>query len=73
MSECIERHKGDCNGDVEPRESLSGTGTPITRCDKHWEDRLSRQQNINEAYPDSSSPPSWFDASYAGEHWDYDY
>jgi hypothetical protein len=34
---CIEDHKKNCKGSVEPRMSLSGTGMPIVRCDKHWE------------------------------------
>jgi hypothetical protein len=55
---------------VEYRASLSGTGTPIARCDKHWSKRLDRQEEIRKDYPDSPVPPSWFDPSYAGESWD---
>ena len=73
MRACIEAHKGDCSGDTEYRESLSGTGTAIPRCDRHWAERLAKQQEHNQAYPDSSIPPPWFDAANAGEHWDYDY
>lgn len=70
---CIERHKENCEGEVELRESLSGTGTPIPRCDKHWGDRLEAQTEHNKVYPDSSIAPAWFDEANAGEHWDYDY
>lgn len=64
--------KDDCEGEVEYRESLSGTGTPIPRCDHHWAKRLDEQEKIVDRYghPDSVSPPSWFDPSYAGESWD---
>ena len=68
--ECIEHHKGDCRGDVQPRESLSGTGMPIPRCDYHWEKRLDFQQDHNRKYPQHA--PSDFDPMYAGERWDED-
>jgi hypothetical protein len=61
-----------CKGAVEYRESLSGTGTPIPRCDAAWSDALDRHERITRDYPDSPNPPSWFDASYAGETWDVD-
>jgi len=70
---CLDDHKGGCSDNVELRESLSGTGTPIPRCDYHWEQRLDWQADHNQRYPDSSTPPSWFDPAYAGEHWDSDY
>ncbi len=70
---CLELHKGDCKGDVEARESLSGTGLPIPRCDNHWELRLEWQERHNERYPDSATPPSWFDPAAAGERWNDDY
>lgn len=72
---CIDRHDGDeCQGSVELRESLSGTGTPIARCDRHWSKRLDIQDGINRRYaPSSNVPPRGFDPSYAGECWDEDY
>lgn len=59
---------------MEYRESLSGTGTPIPRCDRHWSERLDIQAGINRRYaPSSDVPPRGFDPSYAGECWDEDY
>lgn len=63
-----------CNGSVEYRHSLTGTGVPIPRCDKHWAARLDKQDEINRRYaPHSDVPPSDFDPYYAGERWDDDY
>jgi hypothetical protein len=59
-----------CRGPVQLRESLTGTGTPIARCDKHWEQRLDLEQEIRRNYPDSPTPPDWFDPAAAGETWD---
>ena len=73
MASCIEAHKGDCRGETIPRESLSGTGTPIDRCDHPWEERLDWQADHNQRYPDSDTPPSWFDPAAAGERWNSDY
>lgn len=72
---CLERHSASvaCEGEVEYRESLSGTGTAIPRCDGHWSARLDEQARIRRSYPDQATPPAWFDASVAGEHWDSDY
>lgn len=68
--ECIDDHKSPCSGVVEYRMSLSGTGTPIPRCDKHWGERLDWQDEHNRKYP--VLPPSDFDPTYAGERWDED-
>lgn len=68
--ECLE--SGDeCDGAVEYRMALSGTGRPFPRCDKHWGERLEKQEQINARYPHNA--PSDFDPSYAGERWDDDY
>lgn len=68
---CLEQ--GDaCGGEVIARESLSGTGTRIARCDAHWSARLDLEDRLRRDYPDSPNPPAWFDASYAGECWDVD-
>lgn len=63
----------DCEGPVEYRMPLSGTGMAFRRCDKHWAKRLDVQQGINERYPDSPFAPAGFDESYAGERWNDDY
>lgn len=52
---------------------LSATGRSFPRCEAHWEERLDRQAEINERYPDTPIAPSWFDPSYAGERWNDDY
>jgi hypothetical protein len=62
-----------CSGPVEYRMPLSPSGKPFPRCERHWADRLDRQEQINARYPDSPFPPPGFDPAYAGEHWDYDY
>ena len=72
--ECLDSHHEDgCEGEVEYRFPLSGTGKSFPRCDKHWGQRLDKQAKINERYPDSSMPPSDFDPTYAGERWDDEY
>lgn len=68
--ECIDDHKSECNGTIEYRMSLSGTGTPIPRCDKHWDERLDEDQRINERYPEQ--PPSDWSPLDAGEAWGED-
>jgi hypothetical protein len=68
--ECLDSLKGDCRGEVAFRPSLTGTGTPIPRCEKHWHDRLDWQVEHSRVYPDSPIPPAWFDPEAAGEVWD---
>lgn len=71
--ECLDSHRGDCDGLVELRMPLSGTGRAFPRCDRHWERRLDQQEEINRKYaPDSSVPPLDFDPCYAGERWSDD-
>lgn len=60
-----------CEGVIEYRYPLSGTGRSFPRCDKHWDERCQRQEEINQRYPHNA--PSDFDPSYAGERWDDDY
>lgn len=67
--ECLDGPDG-CEGDVEYRMPLSGTGRSFPRCEKHWEERLDRQAEIDERYP--AQQPSDFDPAYAGESWDED-
>ena len=68
--ECLDHHKGGCEGEVEYRPSLTGTGLAIPRCDHHWQARLDWQEEHLRIYPDSPTPPSWFDPEAAGEVWD---
>lgn len=70
---CLDRRDDNCTGTVQLRESLSGTGTRIPRCDGHWAKRLEKQEAHRKVYPDSPTPPDWFDPTVAGETWDEDY
>lgn len=63
----------ECSGDVEYRMPLSGSGKSFPRCEGHWSERLDTEERLRSDYPDSSTPPSWFDPTYAGERWDDDY
>lgn len=72
VRECID-NPAECRGVVEMRPSLTGTGTAIPRCDGHWEQRLEREEELRNDYPDSPIAPSWFDPTVAGERWDDDY
>ena len=74
ITDCIEHgHEEECEGATEYREALSGTGVQHPRCGYHWGVRLDLEQDLREQYPNSSTPPSWFDPSAAGECWDEDY
>lgn len=70
--ECLDsgdpRHP--CSGTVRYRHALSSTGRSFPRCDVHWDLRLEEQERITRAYPDSPSPPDWYDVELAGEAWD---
>lgn len=57
----------DCEGSVQYRMALSGTGRSFPRCDKHWSDRLDTQRGIDERYP--THPPSDWSPLDAGESW----
>jgi hypothetical protein len=60
----------ECEGQVEYRFALSGTGQSFPRCAKHWRERLDIQDGINARYPEHA--PADFDPYYAGESWDED-
>lgn len=75
--ECLRRHHDaeNCRGSITRRWTEHGTA--IDECDHHTTESLQRNQEIQERYPDSSEPPSWWlsqgGESYAGERWDDDY
>lgn len=69
---CLDVDRSKCKGAVEWRPSLTGTGTNIPRCDRHWEERLNKDEEDRRNYPDSPIAPSWFDPMDAGERWDED-
>lgn len=72
--DCLDESRGDCEGDVFRRVSLSGSGMLWPRCHKHYMEYLERMQpvidDINRRYP--VNPPADFDPLYAGERWDED-
>ena len=69
---CLDEDDGVCEGAVEHRMALSSTGRSFPRCERHWQARLDRQEQISRDYPDSPCPPGWFDPAAAGESWDED-
>lgn len=72
--DCLDHRDADeCRGIVQYRMPLSGTGKSFPRCDRAWDARLKTQERLRQDYPDSSTPPSWFDPTNAGETWDDDY
>lgn len=66
--DCLDGPHG-CEGAVEYRTPLSGTGRSFPRCERHWDQRLAKQDEINQRYG-SPAPPSDFDPAYAGERWE---
>ncbi len=71
--ECLDKaigRGGPCVGEVFERRSPSGASM-IAWCDRHEADAWDRKREIDRQYPKQA--PSWFDPSYAGEHWDEDY
>lgn len=72
-AECLDGPEG-CQGETGYYPALSGSGASYPRCEKHYQEYVDRVQpqmdEIRHRYPDSSSPPDWFDPSYAGETWD---
>lgn len=66
---CVNGQGGaaECEGEVEYRMALSGSGRSFPRCGKHWQDRLDLEQGLRERYPEVQ--PSNFDPAYAGESW----
>ena len=68
--DCL-NHSTECDGNVEYRMPLSGTGKSFPRCDFHWDQRLDQEQVNRERYPEHA--PADFDPYYAGESWDDDY
>ena len=61
-----------CVGEVGEYWSRSGLTSTI-RCEGHQRAHEEKLDEIANRYPDSSTPPVWFDSTYAGESWDDDY
>ena len=69
--DCLDGPDG-CDGPVEWRHPLTTTGASFPRCERHWAERLERQERISVDYPDTPIPPAWFDPTLAGEKWSDD-
>lgn len=61
----------ECAGPVEYRMPLSGTGRSFPRCEAHWQQRLEREEQIRQRYPEH--PPADWSPLDAGESWEEDY
>jgi hypothetical protein len=70
--ECLDHYNPDhtCTGPVTGQPSHAGTGAMIYRCEAGHEVADERARKVRERYPDSPTPPGWFDPTYAGERWD---
>lgn len=66
---CLQENE-DCRGPVEMYMRSDMKSFP--RCEYHQAKREEARENSLERYADSDVPPSWFDPSYAGEHWEDD-
>ena len=75
-ADCVDFGRSSCVGDVE-YHSLSFTLTEssaLPRCEKHWDQRVARDEQIRQDYPDSPIAPAWYKGDdYAGERWNDDY
>jgi hypothetical protein len=63
---------GPCEGEVSVYWSRSGL-TSTERCEGHQRAHWDALDAIAQRYPDSDTPPAWFDPTYAGESWNDDY
>lgn len=72
MVECLDGPEG-CSGPVEYRMALSGTGRSYPRCEKHWDERLARQDEINERYFSTPSSHYCRHGNYIGDPYGADY
>lgn len=79
MSTCTDAHSdeyGPCEGAVSDYYALSGSGLTYPRCERHYglyvERVQPRMDEIRRRYPDTDTPPDWFDPTYAGERWNED-
>ena len=72
---CLDGPDG-CNGEVHEYLALSGSGMRWPRCESHYQAYVKRTQPkidaVRERYPDTDTPPKWFDPTYAGERWNED-
>jgi hypothetical protein len=70
--ECLDDFgDGKCSGAIEYRMALSATGRSFPRCDLHWDEALTRDEELRVRYPIHA--PDDFDPYDAGERWGDDY
>lgn len=69
--QCLRSHEGTegCEGPVTYRLSHAGTGLPVAECSHHQDVSARYHEGLRERYPDSDTPPAWFDPTNAGETW----
>lgn len=77
VSECVEHDDpADCAGEINEYPALSGSGFTYPRCGRGYQEYVERVQPqldaIRSRYPDTPTPPAWFDPAYAGETWEDD-
>ena len=64
----------ECEGEVSYHMQPYPSTRSFPRCEKHWDERCRKQDEIDRRYaPNSSVPPAGFDPTYAGERWEDDY
>ena len=68
-SDCMNFPSPNCSGEAWERVSRSGC-TRSVKCEGCQAALDEILDAIDVRYPDSSTPPSWFDPTYAGESWD---
>lgn len=73
--QCLNRRRDDhtCQGFVTGQPSRAGTGTMIYRCQAGHDASEAHARKVRERYPDTDTPPGWFDPTAAGERWNDDY
>lgn len=71
LLECLDDADFDgCSGAIEYRTPLSATGRSFPRCDKHWAERVEREEELRRRYPET--PPADWSPLDAGEAWGED-
>lgn len=61
----------ECDGELQQRFT-EALGTEIWECAYHADKSREWREQLRKRYPDSSTPPPWFDPTIAGEVWDED-
>jgi hypothetical protein len=59
-----------CDSVPAYRHALTATNVSFPRCNAAWAAALAHHDRVRRDYPDSPTPPAWFDPTAAGESWD---